>query len=103
MTTSSISANEVMWKFFLDHPLTAGRVRANARALSAVLAAGMVAAVVAIAAPAPARTAAEASPACAPGGPPVELGSALVPSDAKTYLVLPVDVGDGTTRIEVGY
>lgn len=60
-------------------------------------------AVLALTAAAPAPTSAQGAPACVPGGPPVELGGPLGPGDAQTYRVLPFDVADGTTRIEVGY
>lgn len=41
--------------------------------------------------------------ACAPGGDPVELSGRVGADEAKTYLLLPVDIAEGTTRIEVGY
>ena len=40
---------------------------------------------------------------CRPGGPPVELKGSVAPSDVNGYRELPVAVGSGTTRIEVGY
>jgi hypothetical protein len=43
------------------------------------------------------------APACVPGGAPVELSGEVSAEEAKTYLLLPVDIAEGTTRIEVGY
>ena len=43
------------------------------------------------------------APACAAGGDPVVLAGELPESAAETYTLLPVDVADGTTRVEVGY
>jgi hypothetical protein len=42
-------------------------------------------------------------PACEPGADPVELSGEVEANEAKSYLVLPVEVVEGTTRIEVGY
>lgn len=41
--------------------------------------------------------------ACAPGQPMLELVGSVTQADAKTYQLLPVDVGVGTGRIEVAY
>jgi hypothetical protein len=41
-------------------------------------------------------------PVCAPGGEPVVMEGEVAPADARTYLLLPVEVAEGTTRIEVG-
>ena len=43
------------------------------------------------------------APACAAGGEPVVLAGELPESSAETYTLLPVDVAEGTTRVEVGY
>ena len=43
------------------------------------------------------------APKCEPGGGTVELSGTVGSEDAKTFLVLPVDIAEGTTRIEVGY
>ena len=43
------------------------------------------------------------APECRPGASPVELSGSLAPSDVNGYRQLPVAVGAGTTRIEVGY
>lgn len=40
---------------------------------------------------------------CAPGQPKLEVSGSVVPSDAKSYLVLPVEVDSTTRRVEVGY
>ncbi len=48
-------------------------------------------------------TAAQTAPSCAPGGPPVELAGLAAASAAKSYLDLPFEVADGTTRIEMTY
>ncbi|MBL8774481.1 MAG: CehA/McbA family metallohydrolase [Acidimicrobiales bacterium] len=48
------------------------------------------------------RAGAEA-PACAAAGDPVVLTGELPVSAAETYTLLPVDVAEGTTRVEVGY
>jgi hypothetical protein len=42
-------------------------------------------------------------PRCEPGGPPVVFDGKVTDADAKTYLLLPFAVVDGTTRVEVGY
>ncbi|MBR9813706.1 CehA/McbA family metallohydrolase [bacterium] len=59
-------------------------------------------------APAPERVADDAvvigePAACAPGQAVVEMTGAVTQADAKTYQLLPVDVGAGTGRIEVAY
>jgi hypothetical protein len=48
-------------------------------------------------------TAAQTAPSCAPGDPPVELSGLAAATAAKTYLDLPFEVADGTTRIEMTY
>ena len=45
----------------------------------------------------------QTDPACAPGGDPVELDGSVAPEANRTYLELPVDVAEGTTRVEVTY
>jgi hypothetical protein len=42
-------------------------------------------------------------PRCEPGGDVVELEGVVAPVDARSYRLLPVEVAEGTTRIEVGY
>jgi len=42
-------------------------------------------------------------PACEPGGDPVVFAGQANEADAKTYLLLPFEVAEGTTRVEVGY
>lgn len=42
-------------------------------------------------------------PPCEPGGEPVVFEGEATEADAKTYVLLPFDVVDGTTRVEVGY
>jgi hypothetical protein len=44
-----------------------------------------------------------AAPPCEPGGDPVVLEGEIAADEAETYLLLPVEVAAGTTRIEVGY
>lgn len=44
-----------------------------------------------------------APPICSPGGGPVELSGSVARDQARTYLYLPFEVADGTTRVEVGY
>ncbi|OWY59919.1 hypothetical protein B7486_71985, partial [cyanobacterium TDX16] len=46
---------------------------------------------------------AAAAPSCDPGGGPVVLEGEVAPSDAESYLLLPLEVAEGTTRVEVGY
>lgn len=65
-------------------------------------AAGVLFAVAALATSGAAGAQGEA-PACAAGGQPVVLEGELPESAAETYTLLPVDVAEGTTRVEVGY
>jgi hypothetical protein len=59
---------------------------------------------VAVTAVAPVPAAAGPTPQlCEPGGDPVVLDGDVTGEDLETYLLLPVEVGEGTTRIEVGY
>ncbi|MDP8937820.1 MAG: CehA/McbA family metallohydrolase [Actinomycetota bacterium] len=44
-----------------------------------------------------------APPVAVPGGAPVVIRGTALPTDAKTYLVLPFEVAAGTTRVEVDY
>jgi hypothetical protein len=64
---------------------------------------GIVVAVGASALGATAAPAAQDAPVCAPGAAPVALSGAAAPADAKTYLDLPFDVAEGTTRVEITY
>ncbi len=50
---------------------------------------------------APDRPAIAQAPTCEPGGTPVELDGTVRADQVRTYLELPVDVADGTTRVEV--
>lgn len=43
------------------------------------------------------------APTCGPDGDPVVLEGTVAAADAETYLLLPFEVQDGTTRVEVGY
>lgn len=45
----------------------------------------------------------DSAPVCAPGQPPVVINGSAGPSEAKTYRLVPFEVADGTTRVEVGY
>ncbi|MGH7803477.1 MAG: CehA/McbA family metallohydrolase [Candidatus Binatia bacterium] len=53
----------------------------------------------------PARTESRLTPlgACGPQTEPLRLTGTVATSDAKTYRLLPFEVGAGTTRIEIGY
>ena len=62
----------------------------------AVVAAATVAAV-------GANASAQTSRACAPGGPAVEITGSVAAAEARSYRELPVEVAEGTTRIEVSY
>lgn len=42
-------------------------------------------------------------PACEPEGPAIVMRGTVFPGDARTYLVLPFEVKEGTTRLEVEY
>lgn len=44
-----------------------------------------------------------ATEACDPGGPPVTIEGSATAADARTYLDVPFEVGEGTTRVEVTY
>ena len=44
-----------------------------------------------------------AAPSCEPGGEPVVLEGDVAPPQAEEYLLLPFQVAEGTTRLEVGY
>lgn len=68
---------------------------------AALLAAAAAAA--ALLAPVPAASEGPLPPACDPGGEPVVLDGDVTADDLETYLLLPFQVGEGTTRIEVGY
>src|SRR6185436_12816086 len=46
---------------------------------------------------------AQSTPACEAGGEPVVLSGELPESAAETYTLLPVEIAEGTTRVEVGY
>ncbi len=63
----------------------------------------VLAAALAVTAPASPGSAAQGAPACAPGGPAVVMAGTVASSDAKTYRALPFEVEPGTTRVEVGY
>jgi hypothetical protein len=67
------------------------------RAAAVTLLAATAAAVVAP------ETATAQTPTCAPGGDPVELDGTVAAEQARTYVELPFEVADGTTRIEVTY
>lgn len=45
----------------------------------------------------------ERAPSCAPGGEPVVLDGEVGEDEGETYLLLPFEVAEGTTRVEVGY
>lgn len=64
---------------------------------------GLVAVVAATIALAESPRAVAQAPTCAPGGDPVVMTGSASSADAKTYRLLPFDVAEGTTRVEVGY
>jgi hypothetical protein len=43
------------------------------------------------------------APRCSPGGDPVVLTGTAGPDQAQTYLLLPVEIGPGATRLEIAY
>jgi hypothetical protein len=53
----------------------------------------------------PSRTESRLTPlgACGPGVERLRLTGTVAPADAKTYRLLPFEVGAGTTRVEIGY
>jgi hypothetical protein len=63
----------------------------------------LVGVAVALAVPAPGARAGGTAQACAPGGPPVTVDGTVAGAEARTYLDVPFEVGEGTTRVEVTY